>query len=321
MTLRALLMVLLLLCGAAARAHFPDGIPTPGGWWRAWNGDPALLIGLATVWGLYSRGLLAVWASAGVGRGISRARAAAFAAGMATLFIALISPLDALSAALSSAHMAQHMLLMMVAAPLLALGSPLPVFVWALPPRWRRPLARWLRRAESWYSPSYRYWHPLALWALYALVLWIWHAPPFYRTALREPLVHNVQHLAFLLTSYLFWRALLDPLRRLRMSHGVAVLYLFTTCLHASVLGIFLALSPQVWYVDYQATAPLWRLTPLEDQQLAGMIMWVPGCVGYAVAAAALFANWLHEPEDEVPGAAGEIPGTAAPLGGEGSRS
>ncbi|MBW3623188.1 MAG: cytochrome c oxidase assembly protein [Armatimonadetes bacterium] len=296
-----------------ARAH-GEGLPDPGSWWREWNTQPMLLLMLAAVWGFYTRGALAVWSQAGVGRGIPTARAAAFGAGMAVLFLALVSPLDAMSAVLSSAHMVQHMLLMMVAAPLLAYGAPVPAFIWALPARWRQPLAPWIRRAEGWYAPGYRVWQPLAVWGLYALALWVWHMPALYQAALRDRLVHDAQHLVFLLTSLLFWGVLLDPLRRLRMSRGAGVLYLFTTCLHASALGIFLALSPRVWYVDYGATAPLWNLAPLEDQQLAGMIMWIPGCLLYALAATWLFALWLRETEDAstLPGEAEALPGSAA---------
>lgn len=302
-----LLFLAFLAMGAGDAGAHGEGIPTPASWWKEWNWEPLLMLIFAAVWGGYSRGLLAVWTQAGVGRGISRARALSFGAGMVVLFIALVSPLDAMGAALSSAHMAQHMLLMMVAAPLLAFGAPFPVFVWALPTGWRKPLAPWIQRLEGWYAPAYHVWQPLTVWALYALALWIWHVPALYQAALRYPLVHDAQHLAFLLTSVLFWQVLLDPLRRLRMSRGTGVLYLFTTCLHASALGIFLALSPRVWYVDYQATAPLWRLAPLEDQQLAGMIMWVPGCLVYALAAAGLFAAWLRETEDPPP-APGFVP-------------
>src|SRR5205085_10982078 len=130
---------------------------------------------------------------------------------------------------------------------------------------------------------------PLLAWALYAAALWVWHAPAFYETALRSRAIHDLQHLCFLGTAFLFWRVLLDPVRRLRLSRGAGVLYLFTTCLQSGALGIYLTLSPRLWYPTY-ALAPAWGLSPLEDQQLAGLIMWVPGCLAYAVAALALFA-------------------------------
>jgi len=193
----------------------------------------------------------------------------------------------------------QHMALMMVAAPLLVLGAPAFVLLWALPLEWRKRLTPVIHWVERWNSPWYLLWQPLLLWSLFAVALWIWHLPPLYQAALRDRVVHDFQHLVFLGAAFLFWRVLLDPLSRLRLGRGAGVLYLFTTSLHASALGVFMALSPRVWYLDYQATAPAWQLTPLEDQQIAGLIMWMPACMVYALAAAALFALWLREGERE----------------------
>lgn len=289
-----IVMAPLLALAAPAWAHGGPP-PRPGEWWRSWDLEPALLLALAVAWAGYSRGLLAIWDRAGVGRGVSRRQVAAFGGGLLVLFIALVSPLDGASEQLSSAHMVQHMLLMMVAAPLLALGTPMPVVLWSLPQPWRKPAGALIHRVEAWYGPACGWWQPLLLWTLYAVTLWIWHLPTLYGAALHNRLIHDCQHLAFLGTSYLFWRVLLDPVRRLRMSRGLGVLYLFGTCLHASALGIFMTFSPRVWYVDYGASVPLWPLTPLEDQQLAGLLMWMPGCLVYAIAASALFAAWLRE--------------------------
>lgn len=289
-----------LLLGGTRPAWAHGGAPVrPGDWWRAWDLEPVLLLALGAAWFVYSRGLLAMWERAGVGRGVSRRQVAAYGGGLMVVLLALASPLDGLSGQLSAAHMVQHMLLMLVAAPLLALGTPMPVLLWAMPPGWRKGAAGMIRRVEGWYAPRSGWWQPVLLWAVFAMTLWIWHLPALYEAALRNRLVHDLQHLAFLGSSCLFWRVLLDPVQRLRMSRGLGVLYLFGTCLHASALGIFMTFSPRVWYVDYGASAPLWRLTPLEDQQLAGLLMWMPGCLVYAVAASALFAAWLKEGQPE----------------------
>jgi putative membrane protein len=202
-----------------------------------------------------------------------------------------------MSSQLSATHMVQHMLLMMLAAPLLALGSPGFVMLWALPLRWRRGAGPWLRCLETGHSVSYRLWQPVLIWSVYAITLWIWHLPALYQAALRRHLVHEIQHLAFLLTAFLFWRVLLDPIGRLKLSRGAGVLYLFATSLHAGALGAFMTLSPRAWYPAYAATTPAWGLTPLADQQLAGLIMWMPACSIYALAAAAMFFTWLREAE------------------------
>jgi cytochrome c oxidase assembly factor CtaG len=99
----------------------------------------------------------------------------------------------------------------------------------------------------------------------------------------------------FFVTSCLFWRVLLDPLSRLRMNQGAGVIYLFLTSLHATILGVFMALSPRVWYSDYVPRTGRWNLTPLEDQQLAGLIMWMPACMIYAAVAAVIFALWVRD--------------------------
>lgn len=276
---------------AAARPSLAHGGEAPGPWWTLWNGDPLVLGSLALAAALYGRG-----------RAVARLRgkdarpAIAFAAAILVLLLALISPIDGLSDALSAAHMVQHMLLMMVAAPLWVLGNPVVTFAAALPRDLRRHIGRagWRLRQRR----PRRYWlfQPLAMWATFAAALWVWHLPGLYEAALRSEAVHHGQHLSFFITSCLFWRVLLDPLSRLRLDRGLGVLYLFATSLHATLLGVFMALAPQPWYPSYMTRTGLWRLSPLEDQQVAGLLMWMPGCMVYALAAAALGALWLREP-------------------------
>ena len=276
----------------AVLAH-ATGRHRPAAWWTAWNWQPLILASLFLLAFLYVLGVRRLWRRAGTGRGVSRWHAAAYAASIVALFVALVSPLDPLSDELSSIHMIQHTALMVIAAPLFILGAPARVLPWVLPRAGQRWLGRCRRRIDSWYSPWYLLWQPLLVWVVYAFTLWIWHLPVLYEAALHNSLVHDMQHLTFFAASCLFWRVLLDPLGRLRLVHGVAVMYLFTTSLHAMLLGVFMALSPRVWYPFYADRTPAWNLTPLQDQQLAGLIMWMPGCLVYAVAAAGLFAAWI----------------------------
>lgn len=289
----------LLIAAPAALAHGGAHHAGDGHWWAMWNMDPPTLLSLALISGLYAAGLRRMWRRAGHGRGISRGQAAAFAASIVALVIALISPLDPLSDQLSSVHMVQHMLLMMVAAPLFILGSPLLATLWAMPSRLRVPGLRALRRSGAWRPTRYLLWQPLLLWVIYAFTLWVWHLPALYQAALRVRLVHEVQHVTFFVASCLFWRVLLDPINRRTLVRGAAVLYLFTTSLHATVLGVFMALAPMPWYSDYVGRTQAWNLTPLEDQQFAGLIMWMPACLIYAVAAAALFVIWVKESDPD----------------------
>ena len=278
---------LLLICPPGAWAD--GGLrATPDNWRQAWSWDPLILFNLGLLGWLYVYGLGRLWRKAGVGRVVGRGQAAAFAGSLVVLFAALISPLDALSSELASAHMVQHMLLMTVAAPLFILGSPALVLAWGVSPQWWR----WL---ETWPPISRLLWQPWFAWLLYALALWAWHMPLLYQAALRDPLVHDAEHLSFFLAACLYWRLLIDPLSRRRIHPIAAVPYLFTTSLHAALLGVFMALSPQPWYVDYLMSTPAWGVSALEDQQLAGLIMWVPACLIYPAAAATLFGGWLSK--------------------------
>jgi putative membrane protein len=279
-------------CPATGLAH--AGLPpAPHDLWAAWTWDPATLLALGLTAGAYVHGLHTYWRRVGVGRGIHRWQAAAFATGLVALFAALISPLDALGTALFSAHMVQHLVLVLVAAPLLVLGAPLVPFLWALPRSTRHALAAWWPRATplraAWRTIS----HPVAAWVLHTAALWIWHLPALYQAALQSAQVHAAEHASFLATALLFWWALGYPGRRGRLNPGAGVLYVFAMGLQSSLLGALIAFAPTPWYPAYAVTTQPWGLTPLEDQQLAGLIMWVPAGLIYVLAALILFGAWL----------------------------
>lgn len=224
-------------------------------------------------------------------------RVSSFVLGILALAIAFMSPLDALSNDLSWVHMCQHMLLMVVAAPLIIAGAPTMVFTWALPVRWRSPL---LRALSGSHNATVRFvgacfWNPLFIWLLHALGLWIWHIPQLYQWALIDPLVHDVEHLTFFVVGCLFWRIVLDRRRQQTLHPLLSMFYLFTTSIQTMFLGLFMALSPQVWYPIYTERTTAWGLTASEDQQLAGLIMWMPSCMAYAVVAVLVFAAWMDQ--------------------------
>jgi len=271
---------------------------TPRDLWRAWSLEPAVIICLALSAGLYFRGVRSLWRSAGPGHGIRHWEAAAFAGGWITLLLALVSPLHRLGGVLFSAHMAQHELLMAAGAPLLVLGRPLVPFVWALPMSWRRTVGDWAAVA-----PVRGAWElltlPLVAWTLHGVAIWLWHAPALFEATLRSDLVHTLQHMNFLGTGLLFWWALLRG-RGGGIGRPAAVLYLFTTSLHTTVLGALLTFSSRAWYPLYAPATAVWGLTPLEDQQLAGLVMWVPANLSYLIAALAIASAWLKEPAPRV---------------------
>jgi putative membrane protein len=135
---------------------------------------------------------------------------------------------------------------------------------------------------------------PLVAFALHALALWLWHVPAAYQATLRSNLAHTAQHASFLGTALLFWWMVLHS-RGARAAHGPAIFCLFATVLHTGVLGALLTLAPTVLYPDYVPWTRAWGLTPLEDQQLGGLFMWIPGGLAYVAAGLALLADWLRE--------------------------
>lgn len=267
-------------------------------WWQHWTFEPvtvALLL-LSTL--LYVAGVRNAWRQAGTGAGLRWWQVNAFAAGAFAIAVAQISPLAWLSDVLFSAHMTQHEILMLVAAPLLVLGQPLLAFVWAVPAEHRARVAAAFRGRIFG-----RVWHgmtgPAAVFLLHAVALWIWHVPVLFEAALASEAVHFVQHMCFLGTAALFWWGMVYG-RYGRLGYGVAILYVFLTALHNTVLGALLTIAPAVWYSSYESTAARWQIDALADQQLAGLIMWVPSGVAFLVIGLALAAAWLGESERRV---------------------
>jgi putative membrane protein len=243
-------------------------------------------------------GLRNVWRAAHVGAGVKRWEATCFALGWISLFIALVSPLHPWGQVLMSAHMTQHEILMLVAVPLLVLGKPLVVFLIALP----QSLARDLAQASN--NPTWkRIWHticqPLVAWTIHAAALWAWHVPALFDATLHSEWIHFFQHASFLITAIIFWWAVITS-RSAVMSYGTALLYMFTTALHTQVLGVLMSFSRTVWYPTYLHTTQSWAMTPLQDQQLGGLIMWIPAGVVYIIAGLALVAGWMRESERRV---------------------
>jgi putative membrane protein len=288
---------LLTLRPAEVFGHAGEPLAPHDLWW-AWNTDPWILAGLALSATFYIRGIRRIWRHAPRYRRVLRRQAAFFATGWIALFVAVVSPVDALGSVLFTGHMVQHEILMLLAAPFLVLARPMVPFLWGLPFGWRKAAGRFGRVGAV--ESSWRFLtNPLVAWLLHALALWLWHVPVLFQATLASELVHEAQHLSFFGTALLFWWSLLASGR---LGYGLAILYVFTTAVHNSMLGALLTFSPYLWYPVYSETTPAWGLTPLEDQQLGGLVMWVPGGVVYLVAALLFFGAWLKEAERRASG-------------------
>jgi len=253
-----------------------------------------LVSSLVVLVGVYALGVGRLWRNAGYGRGVRPLEVLAFATGWLTLVVALSPWIDEWSEQSLAAHMLQHELLMIVAAPLMAGGAPLLAMLWAMPSRVRHGLIATVQR-----TPAPICWRtiaaPSSAFLLYGLALWIWHVPTLYDAALAHEGVHIIQHLCFFGTAALFWWGIVHG-RQGRTGYGAAVVYLFVTAVHGGVLGALLTVSPRVWYAPYLAHHPA-GLTSLEDQQLAGLLMWVPAGLAFTAGALFLFAAWLRQSE------------------------
>ena len=308
MHIRSIIFALLVLGAFAAQhaaAHSaPDDDGSPAGprnWhelWRTWGWEPLSIISLALSAALYIIGLRRIWGASRVGGGVRRWEALCFGIGWISLFIALVSPLHPWGQVLMSAHMTQHEILMLVSAPLLVLGRPLVVFLSALPVKTATALAR-ASNAPAWRRTWHAICHPLSAWLIHAIALWAWHIPALFDATLRSELVHFLQHASFLGTALLFWWAVMTS-RSAAMSYGLALLYVFTTALHNQVLAGLMTFSRTVWYPTYLETTQSWGLSPLQDQQLGGLIMWIPAGLVYIIAAIALVAGMMRESERRV---------------------
>jgi putative membrane protein len=210
-----------------------------------------------------------------------------------------MSPLHALAETLLSAHMVQHVVLIVVAAPLLAYSRPgLPIML-GLPAPLERALrgdpvlraSRIIRRAVA---------NAPAVWVLGAAALWVWHLPGPYDWALRNEVGHRLEHFSFVGTALLYW-AVVVPRRARYTRHASAIALTFATGLQSAALGAILAFATQPLYPTHAARAVAWGLSPLTDQQLAGVIMWVPMGGLYIAIIAALFLGWMREMDRRLP--------------------
>jgi cytochrome c oxidase assembly factor CtaG len=246
---------------------------------------------LLVVFGMYAAGVLSVWRNAGYGRGVRPIELIAFVSGWLALATALSPPLDGWSERWLSAHMVQHELLMIVAAPLMAVGGPIVGLLWAMPSQLRSRVVAAVHR-----HPMTAVWSILTSppWAfcVYGIGLWVWHLPALYNYALEHEAVHVVQHLCFFGTATLFWWGIAHG-RHGRLGYGAAVVYVFATAVHGGLLGALLTVSPRVWYAPYVLQHHA-GFTPLEDQQLAGLLMWVPASLVFVAAGLLLFGEWLR---------------------------
>jgi len=194
--------------------------------------------------------------------------------------------------------MLQHEILLLIAAPLFAAAHPGVTLLYALPQSMRRRFGATIATVEKLplFSPVLS---PIGAFLFHAAALWLWHIPYLYQATLDSDLVHAAQHLSFFLSGVLFWSALYGA-GRSTMSYGAGVVYVFGTAAHCSALGALLTFSTVLWYPVYADRTALWHLTPLQDQQLGGLLMWVPSGLVFIAIGVWLFFRWLVTSEERL---------------------
>lgn len=255
-----------------------------------WQAEPWVITLLILSLVLYIVGYLRLWRHAGEEHGARKPQLWTFCLGWLSLSLALVSPLDTLGNWLFSAHMLQHEILMIVSAPLIVLARPLSIWIWAFNLKWRLVIGRFtnLKTIESFWQTITQ---PFNAWILHAMALWLWHIPALFDAALRNNNIHALQHFSFLFSALLFWWSVIGKYAHAE-NRAWAMMSIFTTMLHTAALGILLTLANHSWYPAYDRTVML-GLSALEDQQLGGLIMWVPAGLAYLIAGLGIAAKYL----------------------------
>jgi putative copper resistance protein D len=283
---------------APVLAHGPVPVepPTAGSLLLGWTIEPLPTLGLAGAAGWW------LWAVRRVdavhpANPVPRRRTVAFLAGIAALALALLSGIGRYDTALFSIHMVQHVLLMLVAAPLLALAAPITLILRLSSSATRR---RWILPVL--HSRIVRFIaHPVVAWILFAAMMWATHFSPLFNASLEDPLLHDFEHVLFLTGALLFWwpAVALDP-APWRMGHPARIAYLFTQMTQNTFLAVVILNATVVLYPHYATLVRPWGMAAIDDQRLAAGIMWIAGDAIFLTAIMAVIAGWMRaEARDE----------------------
>ncbi|MEX2425415.1 MAG: cytochrome c oxidase assembly protein [Thermomicrobiaceae bacterium] len=262
----------------------------------AWSFDPLVTSGLLAAATAYAWAWRNVRASGGVQP--PSWYAWAYGAGIGSLAFALLGPLETYNEQLFTLHMAQHLVIMQVATPLLLFGRPVQLILRALPPRNTRQTVGFLFGKGNVRYAVIAITGPVLAFLLFSLNLGLWHLPSFYDAALTNEWVHHLQHLLFAGFSVVYWWVIIDPVpRHHRLPEGWAIGSIFLSMMIGSGIGAILTLSGSVLYPFYDGVINPWGWSPLVDQQVGGLIMWVGSFLLYAGFAIWLAAKFLARDE------------------------
>ena len=285
-------LVAWLVAPATVLAHgpVPAQPPTVTNILFGWSFEPLVLlplVGSALAWIVAVRRVNAAHPATPV----PRSRTLAFLGGLFAIAFALQSGIDQYDTALFSIHMVQHVLLLLVAAPLIALSGPVTLALRAARPDIRRRYLLPILHSR----PVRLLSHPVVAWLLFAGVMWGTHFSPLFDAALENPWLHDLEHLLFLVTALLFWLPAVarDP-APWRMPHPGRVMYVFLQMPQNTFLAVVILFASAPLYPHYATLNRPWGPSPLVDQQLAGAVMWLAGDFIFIGAIIAIVAGWMR---------------------------
>ena len=260
-----------------------------------WQWEPWLLACIAAAAVPYAMGMARMGRQRVVVLG--RWRAPSFFAGIALLCLTLVSPLDAMADDLFCVHMVQHMLLLLVVPPLLVYGRPVIVWLWAFNLDARRAIARGWKRAG--FDFAFRWlMRPLCVWLLLGAALCFWHLPGPYDAAVRHEWLHDLEHASFLAFSLAFWTLVIEPYgKRRALGYGATIVFVVSSGFVMSLIGAVLTFATAPLYAVHLHTTQAWGLSALQDQQLAGIVMWIPSNLVHIAALCTVFFAWFRADE------------------------
>lgn len=247
-----------------------------------WNFEPSILLGITLLIGGYVAAIGPLRKNFPNARPVSNGRVISFCAGVFAIFIALVSPIDSIGDHyLFSVHMTQHLLLTLVAPPLLLLGIP----TWLVHPLLAQPLLAHLMRFLTRATPAL---------LLFNFVFVAYHIPAVYDLSLQNEPIHITIHILLMLTATLTWMPILSPLPELpRLAYPMQILYLFLAAIPPTILAALITFSNDIIYPTYRAAPRIFGIPALEDQQIAGVVMWIPGTGVYLLALTLVFFKWF----------------------------
>jgi len=263
-------------------------------WWR-WSIHPSTVVGIAALAALY------LWAAHRFQRKPTPTQQLCFFSGLIVMFASLNGPVHDLSDGyLFSAHMVQHLILTLLMPALLIAGVPDWMFRWPLANRFVAPVASYLTRA------------PIAF-LIFNVIIAAWHLPPLYNAAMANHDIHILEHVMFMVAAILMWWPLLSPLPELpRLAYPGQMLYSWLMTIPMTIIAIYIAMADSVLYPAYASAPRILPLSPLEDQLLGALIMWIPGGIVFYIIMTVVFFKWNARGEDSTAGAQVDWRPTAA---------